>query len=101
MTEPCICCEGVGNLGCDDCPLCDGLAHFVDFSKLPDDTPDFMIDFYQESPIDPLFFSLTDDEKKNYLDDKLDEYFLDYFDSVSTTGSGSISDISSPQIEED
>lgn len=100
MTEPCICCEGIGNLGYDECPLCDGLAHFVDFSKLPDDTPDFMIYFYQESPVDPLFFNLTDSEKKYYLDDKLDEYF-DYFDSVSTTGSGSISDISSRQSEED
>ena len=92
MTEPCICCEGLGKIQNEDCPLCEGLAHFVDFSKLPLDLPDYMTDFYQETPIEPVFFSLTESSKRLYLDSEIEKYFTNIFDSVSTTGSGSISD---------
>lgn len=47
-----------------------------------DSLPDFMIDFYEESPywkedsFDKEWFSLSDDEKRERLDSELDAYFV-------------------------
>ncbi len=72
IIDECICCGGEGG---EECPLCDGLRFFLDFKSLHSDIEDFMIDFYEESPLDVYFLKLGDDEKRFILDEQLRRYF--------------------------
>ncbi len=72
IIDECVCCAGEGDEGC---PLCDGLKFFLDFKSLPSDIEEFMIDFYEESPLDVYFLKLCDDEKRFFLDEQLHTYF--------------------------
>lgn len=68
----CICCDGKGCVGFDDCPLCEGLGAFVDVNEKMDE---FMIDFYTETIPDKGFYGLSEEEKRFLLDSEIEQYF--------------------------
>ena len=76
----CICCEAATY---EDCPLCEGLRYFINYEKLPKDLPCYMLDFYEESPLDPSFFEMSEVEKRAHLDNEIDDYFEDSTTSTS------------------
>ena len=69
--EYCICCEGDENF--KDCPLCDDVRYFED--EYSYDLEDFMRDFYAETIMDPYWRRKNIEEKLQFLDDELEEYF--------------------------